>query len=235
MNREEFLSQLERLLYDIPAQERKEALEYYNGYFDDAGEEKEAEVIQELGSPGKVAAIIKADLSESAEEYGEYTEQGYQDVRFDEKDMLKETDHAREENRYGQHTQKKRNGLTWGLVIVLVILTSPIWAGGGLGILGALAGLVVGIVGIIVAIGVGGTALLVGGLIAVVLAFINLLSSPAVFMIVAGGGMVAVAIGIFILLVFVWLIGKGFPSAFRGCVNFIQRILYRGRKGGRSE
>ena len=52
MNREEFLSQLERLLYDIPAQEREEALEYYNGYFDDAGKEKEAEVIQELGSPG---------------------------------------------------------------------------------------------------------------------------------------------------------------------------------------
>ena len=44
MNREEFLSQLERLLYDIPAQEREEALEYYNGYFDDAGKEKEAEV-----------------------------------------------------------------------------------------------------------------------------------------------------------------------------------------------
>ena len=68
MNREEFLSRLERLLYDIPAQEREEALEYYNGYFDDAGKEKEAEVIQELGSPGKVAAIIKADLSENAEE-----------------------------------------------------------------------------------------------------------------------------------------------------------------------
>ena len=62
MNREEFLSQLERLLYDIPAQEREEALEYYNGYFDDAGKEKEAEVIQELGSPGKVAAIIKQTM-----------------------------------------------------------------------------------------------------------------------------------------------------------------------------
>lgn len=234
MNREEFLSQLERLLYDIPAQEREEALEYYNGYFDDAGKEKEAEVIQELGSPGKVAAIIKADLSENEAEYGEYTEQGYQDIRFDEKDMLKESNYHREENRYGQHTQKKRNGLTWGLVIVLVILTSPIWAGGGLGILGTLVGLIVAVVGIVVAIGVGGTALLIAGLIAVVLAFASLLSSPAVFLIVAGGGMVAVAIGILTLIVFVWLIGKGFPSVFRGCVNFFQRILYR-RNGGRTE
>ena len=29
MNREEFLRQLERLLYDIPESERREAMEYY--------------------------------------------------------------------------------------------------------------------------------------------------------------------------------------------------------------
>ena len=72
MNREEFLSQLERLLYDIPAQEREEALEYYNGYFDDAGKEKEAEVIQELGSPGKVAAIIKAEKYSFTKQFGAF-------------------------------------------------------------------------------------------------------------------------------------------------------------------
>ena len=60
MNREEFMRQLERLLQDISESERREALEYYNSYFDDAGEENESRVIQELGSPGKVAAIIKA-------------------------------------------------------------------------------------------------------------------------------------------------------------------------------
>lgn len=233
MNREEFLSQLERLLYDIPVQEREEALEYYNGYFDDAGNEKEAEVIQELGSPGKVAAIIKADLSGNEADYEEYTEQGYQDVRFDEKDMLKETNHYhQEESRYGQHTQKKRSGLTWGLVIVLVILTSPIWAGGGLGILGVLFGLIVGVLGIIAAIGIGGAALLIAGITAIVLAIIRLISSPGIFLIVAGGGMVAVAIAILILLVFLWIVGKGFPIVFRGCVDFLQRIFYKGRKGG---
>ena len=59
MSRREFLAQLERLLWDIPVQEREEALEFYNNYFDDAGAENESSVIQELGSPGKVAAIIK--------------------------------------------------------------------------------------------------------------------------------------------------------------------------------
>ena len=42
MRRKEFLEQLERLLWDIPEQERKEALEFYENYFDDAGEENEA-------------------------------------------------------------------------------------------------------------------------------------------------------------------------------------------------
>lgn len=81
MNRMQFMEQLEKLLSDISEAERLEALDYYNSYFDDAGEENEAAVIRELGSPGKVAAIIKADLRESNEEYSQYTELGYEDTR----------------------------------------------------------------------------------------------------------------------------------------------------------
>ena len=66
MNRKEFMDQLEKLLSDISEDERKEALDYYESYFDEAGEAEEASVIQKLGSPGKVAAIIKADLKRTA-------------------------------------------------------------------------------------------------------------------------------------------------------------------------
>ena len=62
MNREQFIAQLARLLQDLPPAERQEAIRYYQEYFDDAGEENEDAVIQELGSPGKVAASIKANL-----------------------------------------------------------------------------------------------------------------------------------------------------------------------------
>ena len=65
MDRAQFMKQLERLLSDISEAEKQEALAYYNSYFDEAGPENEASVIRELGSPGKVAAIIKADLDES--------------------------------------------------------------------------------------------------------------------------------------------------------------------------
>ena len=53
------MDQLEKLLSDISEDERREALDYYESYFDEAGEAEEASVIQKLGSPGKVAAIIK--------------------------------------------------------------------------------------------------------------------------------------------------------------------------------
>lgn len=88
MERAQFMEQLEKLLSDISEAERQEALDYYESYFDDAGPEKEAAVIRELGSPGKVAAIIKADLNESNDSYAEYTEHGYQDTRTREMDQV---------------------------------------------------------------------------------------------------------------------------------------------------
>lgn len=52
MSRKEFMERLEKLLWNISESEREEALQYYNDYFDDAGEENEAKVIEEPGEPG---------------------------------------------------------------------------------------------------------------------------------------------------------------------------------------
>ena len=78
MNKEIFLNELKELLKDLPLDEREEALQYYEAYFDDAGIENEAKIIEELESPAKVAAKIKAGLSNEEEEV-EYTEKGYND------------------------------------------------------------------------------------------------------------------------------------------------------------
>ena len=56
------MRQLECLLQEIPAAEREEALQYYNDYFEDAGPEKEREVLEALGNPARVAESIKRDL-----------------------------------------------------------------------------------------------------------------------------------------------------------------------------
>lgn len=78
MNRSEFMRQLEMLLSDVTPSERMDAIQYYNDYFEDAGPENEQEVIKALGSPAKVAATIKADLSGNVT--GVFTETGYQDL-----------------------------------------------------------------------------------------------------------------------------------------------------------
>ena len=49
MSRWEFMRRLEELLLDISPNEREEALQYYNDYFNDAGKENEKEVIGALG------------------------------------------------------------------------------------------------------------------------------------------------------------------------------------------
>lgn len=85
MTKLEFMKELESLLLDIPLEERDEALQYYNGYFEDAGEDHEDEIIKELGSPSKVASIIKADLNSNAadrETRGYFTEKGYEDTIY---------------------------------------------------------------------------------------------------------------------------------------------------------
>lgn len=58
MTRQEYMQQLAALLAAMPEAERRNALDYYEEYFDAAGPEKEAQTIQELGSPQNVAEKI---------------------------------------------------------------------------------------------------------------------------------------------------------------------------------
>lgn len=58
MTRQEYMQQLATLLAAMPEAERRDALDYYEEYFDAAGPEKEAQTIQELGSPRNVAEKI---------------------------------------------------------------------------------------------------------------------------------------------------------------------------------
>jgi len=63
MNRHEFIEELKRKLRKLPYDEVKEAIDYYEGYFDDAGIENEQTVLTELGSPSAVASQIIASFA----------------------------------------------------------------------------------------------------------------------------------------------------------------------------
>jgi len=63
MNRYEFIGELKKKLKKLPYDEIKEAVDYYEGYFNDAGEENEQVVLAELGSPSAVASQIIANFA----------------------------------------------------------------------------------------------------------------------------------------------------------------------------
>jgi len=63
MNRHEFIAGLKKKLRKLPYDEIKEAVDFYEGYFDDAGEENEQVVLSELGSPSAVASEIIANFA----------------------------------------------------------------------------------------------------------------------------------------------------------------------------
>lgn len=73
MSRREFMERLEKLLTGLPEEERKEALQYYSDYFDDAGKEHEEDVIRELISPENVASKIKTETGKPQQTDGMYS------------------------------------------------------------------------------------------------------------------------------------------------------------------
>lgn len=58
MRKYAYLARLEELLAALPTQERQEALNYYEEYFDAAGSENEEQTAAELGDPAEVARNI---------------------------------------------------------------------------------------------------------------------------------------------------------------------------------
>lgn len=198
MNRNEFMKQLERLLLDIPEGDRLDALKYYNDYFDEAGVERECEVIRELGSPGKVAAIIKADLNENNTAHIEHAVEGYK-------------------------PPKKKRNIPWALVIILLIFALPVLGG----VFGTLLGMVGAIFGILVAIFACGVAFLLSAIACIVVGVLRVITSPVEGLLLLGGGCVLLAVGLLATILFIWIVFKWLPALFRGCVNLFQKIFYR--------
>ncbi len=291
MTRLEFMKELESLLPDIPLDEKNEALTYYNGYFDDAGEEQEEEIVKELGSPEKVAAMIKADLNTNSterESKGFFTEKGYQETIGSEFEITKSESNRsndKQTNQYytgqvnqnttGQTSQNKNGNYTSsdytnsnytnsnnrgtnpgytnynnghqgnnyngnnyngyskkgagnGLLIVLIIVTFPIWLPIVLTVLGIAIGVIAAVVGVIFGFGVAGIALIGSGLVLFVAGLAEL-ATPFYGLLMMGGGLVALGLGMLTTLAVGFVCKKVLPVLINGFVNLC-RLPFRNRR-----
>lgn len=120
MSKEIFLAQLERLLYDIPKEERDEAMDYYRSYFDDAGVENEAVVLEELGSPKMIADSIIEALKSTGDMTGalknppqvrepqSQSRRGYKSI-FSEDDFQKKSQRTASSSQQAENADWKRS------------------------------------------------------------------------------------------------------------------------------
>lgn len=239
MNRDEFMAQLARLLVDLPEAERMEAIRYYNDYFDEAGPENEGKVIQELGSPGKVAASIKANLQGTGQ--GEFTEKGYKETTGacgDEK--TGETGAKGYQGGSGWQSQGAGNGYgvqprrrgagSWALLIIVLIFASPVILGVGGGLLGGALGILAALLGVVIACLAGGVGLAVGGVALIVKGIFKLFTYPALGITGLGAGLICIAVGILCLMFFIWFAFRILPRVFRAVVNFVSRLIHKGKE-----
>jgi uncharacterized membrane protein len=253
MTKPEFMQELESLLMDIPLEEREEALNYYNGYFEDAGEEHEEEIMKELGSPKRVAALIKADLNSDnsdRDSRGYFTEKGYQDTVYkDDKFEIigaaqkaseqKQTSEGNSGNReassgFTQNEQKQTNGeanrndqkirnTNIGLVIILCILASPII----LPVLGTMFGLIAALFGIVFGFGIAGVVMMVIG-VGLFIAGLVQMSIPILGFLLCGFGLVVLGLGMLFTIACTALCKTVIPAMFKGIVE-ICRLPFRNR------
>lgn len=227
MTKQEFLEKLAALLQDIPAEEREAALEFYRGYFDDAGEGREAEVIRELESPEKVAEQIKNGLK---------TGLGTDSYENAGSPYDKNTSSRPVPENYGSYEKqpKKSGGCgPFGIVCLVLFIGIPI----GIPVLvtvfgpGPVGPGLCGTSGCGCGYGDGGGLFCrnrISGCGCCEACSGTRRGSDA-----RGSRFICLAAGILLLLLLMWVIGRGVPACWRGIKWLCRKIFYR-RGGARA-
>ena len=249
MNKEEFMTRLKELLADLPDDENKQdALNYYQDYLEEAGENTAA-VLKEFGSPERIASMIRCDLNGELNEGGDFTDHGIEDTRFKEPgyDVAKRLDLPEvveeETAKQGQekepfHTDntsqagngRKRRGFVWWqilLIVLAVILFGPAIAGG----VGILLAILVGIIGalVVILLGIGAGTIFLFFLSAVMLIqgiyYLYLADLYGLWWL--GWGFLGMSGTILLVLASILFYGKLVPMVFVKLVNRLNRLLHR--------
>lgn len=234
MSRQEFLSSLTIELSDIPKAEREAAIKYYEEYFSDAGEENEQDVLASLGTPKQVASNIKADLfaqgkaEESFDENAKYNVPNNNGSYPASKNGYQNNQSQYSQNGTGgTNTTQKSSGLGTAGIVILLVLSFPIWFPVVMAVLGVLFSVLIALIAFMFAMAVTGVVCSAVGIVVFVTGIVKLFILPFGGLCLMGIGLIVVAIGILCLLLTVLLCGKCIPALFRGIVDLISRPFHR--------
>lgn len=213
MTKREFLDQLAFQLRDISEEERREALDYYTEYIEDAGYENEESTVDGLGSVVELAKEIKAGLSNKTEERKE------NEIVIKKGTYSSVNQSAVRDNNYSERKKEKKS--MSALAIILLILTFPIWFPVGATVLGLLFGLGIAVIAIAFAFGVTTFALMIAGIAIVGTAITKLIIAPIVGIALMGVGLLLTGLALLIFVITVGLFTVAIPACFKMIGSFI--------------
>ena len=225
MNRVEFMAELERLLADLPEDERQAAVQYYADYFADAGAENEAEVIRELGSPEKTAESIKADY------YG----RTFDESRFEHKDyMEKYGQQASGQQTSGQQSagpagasgESKKPWTSRGLKILLIVLIAIVVWPLSLGLICAVLGILAAVVCLFAGLVIAAVCVMIAGGVTVVTGLLMSVAYPPAALMTTGIGLLLFVLGLIATVGTVKLCMIVYPAMLRGFVELCRRPIH---------
>ena len=238
MKKEKFIEQLEYLLQDIPEEEKRDAIDYYRDYLEEAGPENEEEVLGEFGSPERIASIIRTDLLGVMGDGGEFTENGYGDRRFE--NVSLPAKYSGSANPYSKgsyakrrEAERKKKESRWPkflLIVLAVLIASPFIFGISMGALGGTMGIIGFIIALLfvaatltVAAFIGGAALFICGL-------TQLAGDLWLGLLSVGLGVAFTGAGCLLLVCSFLFYGKFIPWAVKGIIKIGHNIFDRNSK-----
>lgn len=227
MNRIEYMQRLEELLADIPAEEREDAINYYNDYFDAGGEDNEEETITALGSPEQLAATIKLANTEGEVIDGEFTETGYIDNLGRGANELDKYSQINVSG--GERVKKKKDPATIILIIILTIFALPILLPLGFAFLMVVISFAIAAIAIVFSLAAAfvavGIAALISGIVGICVAIGALVSNPYGALLLMGISLMLTAFGLVFALGCINLVVKLVPPVIRGIVRAVCNLF----------
>ncbi len=222
MNRVEFMTELASLLQDVPVEERREAMRYYNDYFDEAGKENEAQAISDLGSPVKVAEKIKEDLKGTEKDAFD----GEKNSRMEGGPQGPVPQGAPRPGTVSSDSTDSKI-LKVILIILAIVVGAPIVLPVIAGILGVVLGILATVFGIFIALVLVFVALAVTGAALVWAGIVSLVPEIAVGLALIGTGLILGVIGVIGTVACVKLCMVVFPALCRGIGNLCRKPFHR--------
>lgn len=188
MDKYDFIKQLEKGLAGLSDVEISQALQYYKELFEEAGSEKEQELIANLGSPESIAESIKRESGTVA-----VVEPVKPEASADDDNKAEQTSGneqkktASGDNEQECRTEKLRNVGTIALLIIVAFLTSPLWISIMAAVYAVLFAVLVTVFALVIAFGAVGVAGICAGAAA-------LFPAPPVGLVLLGLGLVFTAL-----------------------------------------